>query len=103
MADIGNPVDLGGFNARLGDAAVTAKHSALLNEELWSWIASLGPDQPTQEATIATRFAVDTATAHRMWLRANYLHALGGCYFGANAAGPFNYNDALADVRGINS
>jgi hypothetical protein len=103
MTDIGNPVDLGGFNTALGDAAVTQKTSAMLNEAIWEWISSLGPDQASQEAALESRFSVDAPTAANMWLYANYLHALAGVYLGTVTQGSlFNFDSALAPVRGIN-
>ncbi len=102
MGDIGNPVDKGGLNVKLGDAAVTAKTSSNMNEELWAYIVSLGADETAQKAgLVAKGFTADEAD--QFWLKANYLHALGSIYFGdGTQAVAFDYDSGLASVRGIN-
>ncbi len=100
---VGNPVDAGGLNAKLGDAAVTAKTSASLSEELWAFVSSLGADQAAQEAgLVAKGFGAEDAA--KFWLAANYLHALGAIYYGEGTQpATFNYDNGLAGVRGINT
>ncbi len=100
---VGNPVDKGGLNAKLGDAAVTQKNSGLLNEELWAFIASLGADETAQKAGLVA-LGFTSSEADEFWLKANYLHALGAIYFGdGTQPAVFNYDNALASVRGINT
>jgi hypothetical protein len=91
---VGNPVDAGGLNARLGDAAVSVRAAMEQIQSLWSFV------QPTGAAGLqALGFSAGDATAY--FNAANYLQTVAGIYFGT-AAQPdaFNFDSALALVRG---
>lgn len=91
---VGNPVDTGGLNARLGDAAVTLRAAMEEIQSLWSFV------QPTGTAGLeAIGFSADDAAAY--FNAANYMQTVAGLYFGT-AAQPdaFSFDSALAQVRG---
>lgn len=68
---------------------------------LWAFITQLGADQAAQEAgLVAMGFTSDDASA--FWTKANNLFAVSQVYYG-NITQPstFDYDDALAAVRGL--
>lgn len=96
---VGNPTDIAGMNARLGDCAITERDAARNNEELWGYVASLGADEAGQVAGLVT-LGFTPADAQTFWTMANYLHARAQNYYGEIALGQFNYDSGLAGARG---
>jgi hypothetical protein len=91
---VGNPVDVGGLNARLGDAAVSLRAAMEQIQSLWSFV------QPTGAAGLeAIGFSPDDATAY--FNASNYLQTVAGIYFGTGAQpDAFDFDSALALIRG---
>jgi hypothetical protein len=91
---VGNPVDVGGLNARLGDAAVSLRAAMEEILTLWSFV------QPTGEAGLeALGFSAQDATAY--FSAANYMQTVASLYFGTGTQpDTFNFDSALALVRG---
>jgi hypothetical protein len=91
---VGNPVDAGGLNAQLGDAAVSLRAAMEQVLKLWSFV------QPTGAAGLETiGFSSDDATAY--FNAANYMQTVAGIYFGTATQGSeFDFDSALALVRG---
>lgn len=91
---VGNPTDVGGLNAQLGDAAVTLRAAMEQIQGLWAFV------QPTGEAGLeALGFSATDATDY--FNAANYLQTVAGIYFGtATQATAFDFDSALALVRG---
>jgi hypothetical protein len=68
--------------------------------KLWSWIVKLGADQAAQTAALVT-LGFSSGDAAAFWARANNLFAVAQVYYGQGTqASAFNYDDALAGVRG---
>jgi hypothetical protein len=91
---VGNPVDQGGLNAQLGDAAVSLRAAMEQVLTLWAFV------QPTGAAGLeAFGFTADDANAY--FTAANYMQTVAGIYFGTGAQpGAFDFDSALALVRG---
>lgn len=91
---VGNPVDVGGLNAQLGDAAVTLRAAMEQIMTLWSFV------QPTGEAGLeALGFSAADATSY--FNASNYLQTVAGLYFGTGTQpAAFDFDSALALVRG---
>jgi hypothetical protein len=68
--------------------------------KLWSWIVKLGADQAAQQAALVT-LGFSSADAATFWTKANNLFAVAQVYYGQGTQpSAFNYDDALAGVRG---
>jgi hypothetical protein len=68
--------------------------------KLWGWIAKLGADQAAQQAALVT-LGFSSADAATFWARANNLFAVAQVYYGQGTQpSAFNYDDALAGIRG---
>lgn len=65
--------------------------------KLWGWVVKLGADQATQQAGLVA-LGFSTADAATYWTKANNLFAVSQFYYGQPSG--FNYDDALAGVRG---
>jgi hypothetical protein len=93
---VGNQVDVGGLNARLGDAAVSLRSVMEQILTLWAFV------QPQGQAGLeALGFSADDAAAY--FQAANYMQTVAGVYFGTASQGTdFDFDSALALVRGGN-
>jgi hypothetical protein len=95
---IGNPVDSGGLNAKIGDAAVSIRQASDLMKEIASYILKIG-----QSALQQPPFSYSAADATALVTKAGQYNNLSGVYFGtATQAATFNYDDAFTIDRGIN-
>jgi hypothetical protein len=95
---LGNPVDLAGLNARLGDAAVTLRQAADISKEVAAYIIKVGSTNLQ-----APPYSLSSADAASMITLAGYLSTLSGVYFGTATQGStFSFDDALTLARGIN-
>jgi hypothetical protein len=67
---------------------------------LWNWIATLGADQTAQQAALVA-LGFSTADAATFWTKSNNLFAVAQVYYGLGTqASAFNFDSALAGVRG---
>jgi len=91
---VGNPVDVGGLNAQLGDAAVSLRSVMEQILTLWAFV------QPQGESGLEA-LGFSAADAASYFQAANYLQTVAGLYFGTGAQpSAFNFDSALALVRG---
>ncbi|SRR6266567_4387254 len=68
--------------------------------KLWNWIATLGADQAAQQGALVT-LGFPSADAAVFWTKANNLFAVAQVYYGLGTQpGAFNFDSALAGVRG---
>jgi hypothetical protein len=68
--------------------------------KLWNWIATLGADQAAQQAGLAT-LGFSSGDAATFWTKANNLFAVAQVYYGLGTqTSAFNFDSALAGVRG---
>jgi hypothetical protein len=68
--------------------------------KLWSWVVKLGADQAAQQAALVT-LGFSSADAATFWTKANNLFSVAQVYYGQGTQGSvFNYDDALAGIRG---
>lgn len=97
---VGNPIDAGGLNAKLGDCSINLRDTCQEIVNLWNFISSLGGNQAAQQATLVTMgFSSDDAATY--WTKANNMFAVAQVYYGLGTqAGTFNFDNALAGVRG---
>ena len=97
---VGNPTNSGGLNAQLGDAAVSLRDATALAEKVWGFIATLGPDQASQQAGLVA-LGFSSGDAAVFWTKANNLWAVYQLYHGQiTQPAVFSYHDSLAAVRG---
>lgn len=98
---VGRTVDAGGLNVKLADAAVAQRDAAQMAVVLWNYVASLGADEAAQVAALQG-LGFSAGDAQAFWTRANNLFAVSQVYHG-NITQPstFNYDSALAQVRGL--
>lgn len=93
---VGNPVDVGGLNAQLGDAAVSLRSVMEQILTLWAFV------QPQGESGLEA-LGFSAADAASYFQAANYMQTVAGIYFGtATQPADFNFDSALALVRGGN-
>jgi hypothetical protein len=93
---IGNPVDAGGLNAKLGDVAVTMRQAMNLAQSLFAYVNKQGI--PGLEA-----LGMSVTDANAFFTAANQAQSIAGVYFGTvTQAALFNFDDALTVARGIN-
>jgi len=93
---VGNPIDIGGLNARLGDAAVSLRSTMEQVLTLWAFVQQQG-----EAGLQALGFSADDAAAY--FQAANYMQTVAGIYFGtATQPTDFNFDSALALIRGGN-
>lgn len=97
---VGNPVDTGSLNARLGDCAVSMRDACQKAVTLFTYIQTLGADQAAQTAALVT-MGFSSSDAALLWVKANNMFAVAQVYFGLGTQpGTFNFDNALAGVRG---
>ena len=97
---VGHQIDAGALNSKLGDCAVSMRDACKEAANLFNYIQSLGADQAAQQAALVTMgmSATDAAT---FWVKANNMFAVAQVYFGLGTQpGTFNFDSALAGVRG---
>jgi hypothetical protein len=91
---IGNPADIGGLNARLGDCAVSLRDAAQNILDLWAYVSAVGESG-------LEGLGFSPADAASYFQAANYLQTVAGVYFGTSSQpADFNFDNALALVRG---
>ena len=68
--------------------------------KLWKWIVKLGADQAAQQAGLVS-LGFSSGDAATFWTKANNLFAVAQVYYGLGTqVSAFDYDDALAGVRG---